>query len=432
MPSSAAARPLVQPSKRLILLVEPSVKSPFTKMRSLKPLLPMRSLISPASEREPVVNVVKAPPEPASVAPCESVRAPITPAVPVEVSNLPESRLKPPATFCTSSVVPEPREIVLLAREAPTPRTRVPPRSEVDPVKVFAPFSVRVASPPLLKLYAPPTAPLSVVSLAMFKVVSAVSVVFEANVSAPLLKASPRNTVLEKDTAFAIVRCVRESLERRPPLKVRVPVPSAASLPSWIVPALKATPPVKGFEPLRTKVPGSLFTSDPFPSMTPPKVPEARLNAVAFRFRAPAPLREAMVCAAVLRFVVPSSVKAVVTASEAVSLTFKTAKVPTDTFCPVRNAEPASVSEPLATVVAPVYPLEPVSVRRPAPALNRLPAADPSLSKPVKLPLLTVSAVELRRTVPAPSSESIVTALFHRLATPSTVSAVETGKNEPL
>ena len=354
MPSSAAARPLAQPSKRLILLVEPSVKSPFTTMRSLKPLLPMRSLISPASEREPVVNVVKAPPEPASVAPCESVRAPSTSAVPVEVSNLPESRLKPPAIFCTSSVVPEPREIVLLAREAPTPRTRVPPRSEVDPVKVFAPFSVRVASPPLLKLYAPPTAPLSVVSLAMFKVVSAVKIAFEASVSAPLLVASPRNTVLERDTAFVIVRCARESLESRPPLKIKVPVPSAASLPTWTVPELKATPPVNRLEPLRTNVPGALFTSDPLPSMTPPKVPEARLNAVVFRFRAPPPLSEAIVCAAVLRFTVPLKVKAVFSSSEAVSLTFNTPKVPTDTFCPVRNADPASVREPASTIVAPV------------------------------------------------------------------------------
>ena len=51
---------------------------------------------------------------------------------------------------------------------------------------------------------------------------------------------------------------------------------------------------------------------------------------------------------------------------------------------------------------------------------------------PLKVPLLSVSAVVFKSTTPAPKSVSNVTAAFARFTKPSAVNTVATGSTEPL
>jgi hypothetical protein len=90
---------------------------------------------------------------------------------------------------------------------------------------------------------------------------------------------------------------------------------------------------------------------------------------------------------------------------------------------------PLKVSVPAFTLVTPLYAFEPLKVSNPPLAFTKLPVP---LSAPLKLPLLSVSAVVLKSTTPAPKSVSSVTAAFARFTNPSAVSTVATGRIEPL
>jgi hypothetical protein len=81
------------------LLVAPSVRSPFTMTRSLWELPPMRSLISPERERDPVVSVEKAlePPRGCSVGERQPAQNPRRPR---GNDDCPGATVKPPERFC--------------------------------------------------------------------------------------------------------------------------------------------------------------------------------------------------------------------------------------------------------------------------------------------------------------------------------------------
>jgi hypothetical protein len=118
----------------------------------------------------------------------------------------------------------------------------------------------------------------------------------------------------------------------------------------------------------------------------------------------------------------------VVLAASAESLcAFNTA--PLATVTPVLASVPLKVSVPAFTLVTPLYALEPLKVSNPPLAFTRLPVP---LIAPLKLPLLSVSAVVLNSTTPDPKSVSSVTAAFARFTNPSAVSTVATGSIEPL
>jgi hypothetical protein len=139
----------------------------------------------------------------------------------------------------------------------------------VGPLKVFIPLKVNSSTPAFVRLYAPLTTPLIVAALATVNVVSPPNATFPLKVSAPLFVASPNANVPLIANSFAKLRAVTESLEIRPPLKVTVPVPSAALSPTWIAPSLNVTPPPNVFAPVIVNTALPIFTRLPAPLMSP-------------------------------------------------------------------------------------------------------------------------------------------------------------------
>jgi hypothetical protein len=158
---------------------------------------------------------------------------------------------------------------MLLISALPPLSVRIPASTFVGPLKVFTPLKFNSSAPAFVKLYAPLTTPLNVAALATVNVVAAPSATFPLKVSAPLLVASPKPSVPIIANSFASVRAVAESLETRPPLKVTVPVPSAALSPTWIAPSLKVTPPPNVFARLSVNTALPVFTRLPAPLMSP-------------------------------------------------------------------------------------------------------------------------------------------------------------------
>jgi hypothetical protein len=158
---------------------------------------------------------------------------------------------------------------MLLISALPPLSVSTPASTFVDPLKVFSPLKVNSSTPAFVKLYAPLTTPLSVAALATVKVVAAPSATFPLKVNAPLLVASPNPSVPLIANSFAKLRAAALSLEIRPPLKVTVPVPSAALSPTWIAPSLSVTPPLKVFAPLIVNNALPVFTRLPAPLMSP-------------------------------------------------------------------------------------------------------------------------------------------------------------------
>ena len=93
----------------------------------------------------------------------------------------------------------------------------------------MAPERVREAAPALVRSKPPEMLPLRVPALARLIVVAAVRTASPVRVSSPELVASPRVRLPERSSRLVSVRAVAESEERRPPVKISVPEPSAAS-----------------------------------------------------------------------------------------------------------------------------------------------------------------------------------------------------------
>jgi hypothetical protein len=121
---------------------------------------------------------------------------------------------------------------MLLANALPPLNVSIPASTTAGPSNVFTPLNVNSAAPAFVNPYAPLTTPLSVAALATVRVVAVPNATFPLKVSAPLLVTSPNPSVPLITNAFASVRAVVDSLEIRPPLKVTVPLPSAASFPT--------------------------------------------------------------------------------------------------------------------------------------------------------------------------------------------------------
>jgi hypothetical protein len=121
---------------------------------------------------------------------------------------------------------------MLFASALPPDSVNVPPFTVVVPLNAFAPLRVSSDAPSFTRLYAPLRIPLNVAALATVNVVSPFNDAFPLKVSAPLFVASPTVSAPFRTSAFASVRAVPESEERRPPVNVSVPVPSAASSPA--------------------------------------------------------------------------------------------------------------------------------------------------------------------------------------------------------
>jgi hypothetical protein len=158
---------------------------------------------------------------------------------------------------------------MLLINALPPLSVSTPASTFVDPLKVFTPLKVNSSTPAFVRLYAPLTTPLIVAALATVNVVSPPNATFPLKVSAPLFVASPNPSVPLIANSFARLRAVALSLEIRPPLKVTVPVPSAALSPTWIAPSLSVTPPPNVFAPLIVNTALPVFTSEPAPLINP-------------------------------------------------------------------------------------------------------------------------------------------------------------------
>ena len=234
-------------------------------------------------------------------------------------------------------------------------RVSVPAVIWVVPPKVFRAVRVSSAAPALMRLNAPVQIPVREPALVTLRVVLAKSCAEPLRVRVPVLEPSPSPTVPERESEFARERAVLESLERRPPESVRVPVPRAELLPIWSEPAERLTPPVKPFGEVRVCVPVPVLARLPEPLREPLKV------------ALPVPPR--------VRAFVPSNTTPLPPKDETVPLVFKSTEPaePTVSATPlVRAVPPESIRLPPVTAIVPVNVLAPVRVRLPRPALVRV------------------------------------------------------------
>jgi hypothetical protein len=267
---------------------------------------------------------------------------------------------------------------MLLMSALPPLSVRIPASTFVGPLKVFTPLKVNSSAPAFVKLYAPLTTPLNVAALATVSVVAAPSTTFPLKVSAPLLVASPNPSVPLIENSFAKLRAVAESLEIRPPLKVTVPLPSAALSPTWITPSLKVTPPLKLFEPLIVNTALPVFTRLPAPLINPLYVvstPPLTLNTFPCKSTAPAPARLA-ISSLLASFNVPPA--------DTVTAMLLMSALP-----------PLNVRIPASTFVEPLKVFTPLKVNSSTPAFVRL-------YTPLTTPL-NVAALATVSVVSAPS-----------------------------
>jgi hypothetical protein len=151
------------------------------------------------------------------------------------------------------------------------------------------------------------------------------------------------------------------------------------------------------------------------------------VNAVVSNVTTPAPKSVCSVTPELNKFTNPSAVSVVLAAMAEPLCAFNIA--PFATLTAALDSVPLKVSVPAFTLVTPLYAFEPLKVSNPPFAFTRLPVP---LIAPLNVPLLSVNAVVLNSTTPAPKSVSSVTAAFARFTNPSAVSTAATGSTEPL
>ena len=196
--------------------------------------------------------------------------------------------------------------------------------------------------------------PLKMVVLETLRLSELLSVAAPEKSRVPELVESPMFSAPERSRGLDKVRAPVLSLESAPPEKVREPLPRAVAVPTWILPALRNTPPLKAaLVPLKVRVLDPLFTRAPLPLNSPLKtvVPEvpASVRELLWRRTVPAPAREPMV-------------------SEAASL--RRPAEPRVSAMESMSAEPPErVSVPALTEVVPLKELVPPRVSSEAPSL---------------------------------------------------------------
>ena len=312
-------------------------------------------------------------------------------AAPLSVSVLPCRLTEPaPARLPNSSDatrfnVPPALTLTVAEFNSALPPTRftVPAFTASVPVKVFTPDRVNSAVPPFTKLPVPLITPDKATALTAFTVELPASNPFPVNASAPAFAESPSVKVPSISSVFAICRAAAESLERRPPLSDKVPLPSARLFPIWIVPAASRTPPVKVFDPVSASADCPVFQRLPdVPLITPPKVVDAippTVSVLLCRFTDPVPARLPISSALANRSVPAASI---------ISAAVFAIAVP-----------PAIVRMPALTVVVPVKVFTPASVSWPAPALLN---PNAPLTTPFKATALSTVSATLEARVTAP------------------------------
>jgi hypothetical protein len=127
------------------------------------------------------------------------------------------------------------------------------------------------------------------------------------------------------------------------------------------------------------------------------------------------------------KFTNPSAVSVVLAASAEPLRAFNVA--PLATVNAVLASVPLKPNVPALKLVQPVYEFEPLKVNRPLLVFTRLPVP---LIAPLKVPLLSVSAVVSNVTTPAPKSVCSVTPELNRFTNPFAVSVVDAASAEPL
>ena len=253
---------------------------------------PLKVLVPPRASVE-VPPLTRAP-EPL-ITPANTVDA-----VPLIVSVLPCKFTKPeparlPMTSDAANRRAPPAPSVRLdafAKALPPPKVSVPWFTTVTPAKVLLPLSVSSPAPSFTNEPGPLKLPLTSTALLMFNTEFAASEPVPAKLSEPFLTESPRVTVPPSTRPFNIAREAVESLMRRPPRSVKLPVPSAIPAPTSMVPTLRRTPPLKLLEPVNVNTPPADFASDPAPWIAPEYSVEAvppKVSVPVTRLIVPAP-----------------------------------------------------------------------------------------------------------------------------------------------
>jgi hypothetical protein len=130
------------------------------------------------------------------------------------------------------SVVPVAIDSAPVPNPAAFPTRTVPALTVTPPENVFAPLSVKIEPPNLVKENAPPSAPLKITALGTVTVVFAVNVPAPLNVNAPVFVPSPNVNAPPTEYAFVKVYAVAEELDSTPPVITSGPVPNADAFPT--------------------------------------------------------------------------------------------------------------------------------------------------------------------------------------------------------
>jgi hypothetical protein len=302
----------------------------------------------------------------------------------------------PPATLSTEEEerlwdapmerLPELRFTLPAAREPFNCRT--PAVMERDPENVLEPESVSWAVPALVSALVPLRMPLIETALSMERMESAERTPGPVNVRVPEVEGLPSAKVPARANALDKVRAVEESLETRPPDRLRVPEPKALLFPARRVPLLREIPPENPLALERVSAEEPLLTIWPLPETRPLKlVPSEPLSVSTLlelpKLTVPAPAIEAISWELLRKSTPPEDT---VTALEV-----------------ARALPPWRTSEPPLTVVVPRKLLAPESVKTPSPDLlsepgpTRLPEKVPLAAPPIVSntldPTFTVPAV---------------------------------------
>ena len=233
---------------------------PETMPEKLVPTFATRARV-PVSETAPEKFRMPVAPSPKVTSPPRviglvSVRSP-APALPLEES-------RPPLI----ASVPAPKAVFVPIRTAPVSSVKAP-------VKVLAPESVSAPAPRFVRPkpvpemtpvsdWPPMPVPLTVSSRVP------VSDTAPESVRLPGLSRLPRVTSPPSVTALVSVKALPGLFEESvPPVQLSVPVPRAAALPTWSVPAARATPPVKVLAAESRSVPVPVFASESVPEVPP-------------------------------------------------------------------------------------------------------------------------------------------------------------------
>jgi hypothetical protein len=209
--------------------------------------------------------------------------------------------------------------------------------------------------------------------------------------------------------------------------------------PNSNTPAFTVVPPVKVFTPLNTNVPLPAFvneTGEDPSAITPANVPPPNVNAVPPIVTNPPdpPLKPSNSTDPAASVTVPFAVKTVSTGKLAPPATVNVAPVATVTNADAKLAEPFNAKVPAFTPVAPVYVLEPVNDKVPAPDFTSDPADVPSAITPANVPPPTVNAVPFNVTNPVedvPFTVNNSTAAGDNVTDPSAVNTVDAESPAP-